>query len=316
MEKVNFEGWENSIRLANGTVELVATTAVGPRVVHLSAPGGPNLLGLDAELLGKVAEGDEWVNYGGHRLWHAPEITPRTYAGDNNPVAVSEVAGAVVLTQPIEPTNQIEKVTTLEIAPTTPVVKVGHTIINRGVWTIDVSPWALTVTAGGGRVILPHEPFAGHGEGDNYLPARPVVFWPFTDMSDSRYTWGKNFIQLRSDKALDSAQKLGLFSSEGWGAFAASNGDLLVIFIEPDNDGPDAYTDFGSNFETFTKGDFQELETLGPIATLDPNASATHYERWVIVKGANLPADDAGLGRVLPGVIADARKLADAAFPV
>lgn len=316
METVNYKGWDKSIRLSNGAVELVATTVVGPRVVHLSAAGGPNLLGLDADLLGKVATGDEWVNYGGHRLWHAPEITPRTYAGDNDPVTVSQDGGAVVLTQPVEPDNRIGKSISLEIASNSPVVKVGHTLVNKGVWPIEVSPWALTVTSGGGRVILPHEPFSGHGEGDNYLPARPVVFWPFTDMSDTRYTWGKNYIQLRSDKTIESPQKLGIFGSEGWGAFEASNGDLLVIFIEADKAGPGAYTDFGSNFETFTKGDFQELETLGPIAKLDPEASATHFERWVIVAGAKLPADDAGLTATMPAIIAKARAQADAAFPV
>jgi hypothetical protein len=316
MEKINHAGWQDSIKLSNGAVEVVTTTVVGPRVVHLAAVGSENLLGVDSELLGKVIEGEEWVNYGGHRLWHAPEIAPRTYAPDNGAVTVTEQGNAAVFTQAIEPLTGIEKAISLEVASNgSAVVRVGHTLTNRGVWPIEISPWALTVVAGGGRVILPHEPFSGHGENNNYLPARPVVFWPFTDMSDSRYTWGKNYIQLRSDAGIDTPQKLGIFGSEGWGAFAAANGDLLIIFIDPDPAGPEAYTDMGSNFETFTKGDFQELETLGPIEYLEPGDSASHEEIWVIVKGANLPADDASLAAALPEIVAQARATADAAFP-
>ena len=51
-------------------------------------------------------------------------------------------------------------------------VTVLHRLANRGLWDVDVSPWALTIMNGGGEVILPQEPCRSHD--DYLLPARPM----------------------------------------------------------------------------------------------------------------------------------------------
>ena len=315
MERINFHGWKDSVRLANDGVELVATTAVGPRIMHLAAPGRPNLLRVEESLKGKVGPADEWVNYGGHRLWHAPEVFPRTYAPDNAPVAVSNAGDALVLSQDTEPSTGIQKTLAVKLADSgLPAVRVEHRLANRNVWPVALAPWALTVVAPGGRVILPQPAYQAHGANNDYLPARPLVMWPFTEMADPRWTWGSRYIQLRADAEIDRPQKLGVYSCDGWGAYQAPSGDLLIIFVDPDPRGPAAFVDYGSNFETFTKGDFQELETLGPLTTLEPDEEAVYVERWVVLSGDGLPADDAGLAGALAPVIAQATDIVQRAF--
>lgn len=315
LERVNYEGWRGSIRLANGAVELVATTVVGPRIMHLSAAGGRNLFRVEESLKGTIAAGDKWVNYGGHRLWHAPEIFPRTYAPDNEAVQASTEGEKVVLKQATEPSTGIQKTMSVTVAGgSLPAALVEHRLTNRNVWPVSLAPWALSVVAPGGRVILPQARFQGHGEGNNFLPARPIVMWPFTDMTDSRWTWGARYIQLRTDASIDRAQKAGAYSDDGWGAYVSADGDLFVIFVEPDPRGPAAFTDMGCNFEAFTKADFQEMETLGPVASLQPGEDAVHVERWVVFPKADLPADDAGLAAKLPDLIAKAKSIGDNAF--
>src|SRR5690349_18597412 len=85
VEKTNFHGWSNSVRLSNGRVELIVTTDVGPRIIHFGFAGGENELATFPDMLGKTGE-SEWRVYGGHRLWHAPEDRTRTYVPDNSPV--------------------------------------------------------------------------------------------------------------------------------------------------------------------------------------------------------------------------------------
>jgi hypothetical protein len=85
IEKTEFGGWTNCLRLANDHAELVITLDVGPRVIsyhHL--PGGKNVLKTNSEELGKSGE-DVFMMRGGHRLWLAPE-DERTYFPDNSPV--------------------------------------------------------------------------------------------------------------------------------------------------------------------------------------------------------------------------------------
>ena len=85
LQKTPYGGWKNCIRLTNAEIELIATTDVGPRVIRLGFIGGQNLFKEWKDQLGKTGS-DKWVIYGGHRLWHAPEVMPRTYAPDNGPV--------------------------------------------------------------------------------------------------------------------------------------------------------------------------------------------------------------------------------------
>ena len=40
IETTAYMGLENCIKLSNGTVDIIATTAVGPRILFYGAPGG------------------------------------------------------------------------------------------------------------------------------------------------------------------------------------------------------------------------------------------------------------------------------------
>ena len=49
-----------------------------------------------------------------------------------------------------------------------------------------------------------------------------------------------------------------------------------------------SYPDYGSNCETYTAGDFMEVESLGPMEVLQPSESAIHRERWHLFEGMKL----------------------------
>ncbi|MCK7479038.1 MAG: hypothetical protein M0C28_18000 [Candidatus Moduliflexus flocculans] len=84
IEKTAFQGWPNCYRVSNGTVEFIATTDVGPRIISFGFIGGANLFFVREDFAGQTG-GSEWKNYGGHRVWHAPEDKVRTYEPDNAP---------------------------------------------------------------------------------------------------------------------------------------------------------------------------------------------------------------------------------------
>lgn len=280
IETVSYGGWNNCLRLSNDKVELIITTDVGPRVIRFGFIGGQNLLKEFDEQLG-VTEGDEWLSFGGHRLWHAPEVSPRTYAPDFDPVACVIDADTVTLTQVVEPSTGIEKVIEISLDQNNARVSLTHKLINRNLWAIEVSPWCLTVMAAGGRAIIPQENFIPHGDGpgETFLPARPIVIWPFTAMGDPRFTWGTKYIQMRQDESLQSKQKFGTANTLKWAAYALNN----ELFIKSFPYDPAAiYPDQGCNCEFFTMPGFLELETLGALARIEPNDCATHKETWAL----------------------------------
>ncbi len=294
MTRTAFAGWPNCVRLATADLELVATTDVGPRVVRFGFRGGPNLFKEYPEQQGRVG-GDEWRIYGGHRLWHAPEARPRTYAADNGPVAAEWDGATLRLRQSVEPTTGIEK--QIEITPdaAAPGFRVLHRIINRGPWDVELAPWALSVMAPGGRMIAPQEPFRAHSEW--LLPARPLVLWHYTDMSDPRWVWGRRYLQLRQDPTATTPQKAGFLNRRGWIAYALEGLLFVKRYSAIENAG---YPDFGCNTETFTNAEMLEVETLGPLARLAAGGgAATHEEHWSLHRVHTGDFSEAALDRAL-----------------
>jgi hypothetical protein len=297
VERVTYFNQPDCIRLSNGTVEVIVTTAIGPRVIRYGFVGGDNLLAELPDTTVKTELG-EWRPWGGHRLWTAPEHMPRSYSPDNGPVEATVDGATVRLVQPVEPRTGIVKELTVTLAATGTEVAVGHRLTNRGLWAIEAAPWALTIMNPDGTVIIPQEPYASHD--DALLPVRAMTMWAYTDLSDPRWTLGPRFIRLRTDGSRSGSQKIGVANKRGWAAYARGRQLFIKRYAWDESR---TYPDYGVNTEAYTAGTFIELETLGPMATLSPGSSADHQEKWSLVRDIDTSGDDEALERVLSPVL-------------
>lgn len=296
MEKVSFGGWSNAARLTNGKIEVIITGDVGPRVIRLGFNGGPNEFAEYHDQYGKTG-GQEWRIYGGHRLWHAPEDPVRTYWPDNFPVALVEINGGLRVTQPVEDTTGIEKQMDIQVAANSNHVHVVHRLTNRTLWSLEFAPWALSVMAPDGMAILPMPPRGEHPR--DLLPANRLILWPYTDMSDPRWTWGREYILLRQNRS-GAPQKIGASIPDGWVAYA--NGGRLFVKLFSYHANSD-YPDQGASVETFTNGDMLEVETLGPKAVVTPGSCVEHIEDWFLFENVTVPDGEAAVkANILPRV--------------
>ena len=277
-QEVAYGGWPNCLRLANGSIELIITTDVGPRVIRLGFVGGHNLFKEFEQDMGQTG-GDAWRPYGGHRLWHAPEAKPRTYAPDNSPIDFAWDGAILKLMQRTEPDTGIQKVMEIALAQDDH-VEVLHRLVNHNPWDVELAPWALTMMAQGGRAIYPQAPYRAHT--DYLLPARPLVLWHYTDMSDPRWTWGEKYIQFRQDPNAAKPNKVGFRNAPGWAAYVLKKNVFIKRYaLDPDG----AYPDFGCNTETFSNADMLEIETLGPMTCLaSDGGQVEHVEHWFLFK--------------------------------
>lgn len=108
MELVSYLGWPNCYRLANREVELVVTGDVGPRLIRFGFIGEDNEFAEFSDQVGQTG-GDQWRLYGGHRLWRAPEVIPRTYTPDNGPVEIRGDGNTLLAIQQVESSTGIQK---------------------------------------------------------------------------------------------------------------------------------------------------------------------------------------------------------------
>lgn len=283
MERIEYLGHKDCVRLTNGDVEVVAASGFGPRVLHYGFVGGTNLFGLFPDVEAETEMG-RWRAIGGHRLWIAPETKPASYAPDDRPVRVESLGDlGLRLTGPTDAAG-LEKSMALGLLPKGSEVEVRHRIVNRNPEPVEVAPWALTILEGG-TVVLPLEPYRSHA--DSVLPTQPLVLWPFTDLSDPRLKLEARAIRVTADSLSDAPTKIGLANRREWAGYLKD--DTLFVKRYPWLDGA-TYPDFGVNTEVFTKGSFMELESLGPLCRLAPGEAVDHVERWRLV--ANVGKDE------------------------
>lgn len=298
IEKTAWKGWPNCYRIANGEVELIVTSDVGPRIMRYAFQGGPNLFAEFAQELGKSGE-KEWMPRGGSRLWMAPEDKVKTYAADNGPIQV-KVNGAVLeATGPVEPATGLRKQIVIKLAPSGSHVEVIHHITNASGKALEYAPWVLTMMALNGIGISGFPPRGKHT--DVLTPTNPLVMWAYTNLSDKRWSFTRKYMLLRQDAKNEEPQKLGHFNAKTWGAYLL--GDTLFV-KRYQADPKKSYPDFGCSFETFTNAQFLELETLGPLTKVAPGGSVEHIERWSLHRNIRLSGwTDAELDRVLLPVL-------------
>lgn len=286
MEKISYGGWENCYRLANDTIELILTGDVGPRIIRFGFINHENMFKEFQDQLG-LTQTDEWLAFGGHRLWHAPEAFPRTYYPDVEPVLIQELDDGVIVTQKPEPTTGIQKQIKISLSENKPEVQLTHTLINHNLWAVETAPWALSVMAPGGVAILPLPPRGPHPE--FILPTASLSLWPYTNLNDPRWVLGERFILLKQDPEIAPPQKIGIFASDGWAGYVNFN----TLFIKSIPIQFDAiYPDLGVNFETFTNDEMLELESLGPIESIPPKGKIELQEHWTLVSDVKAPKSD------------------------
>jgi hypothetical protein len=293
LKNLEYGGWPNCLRLSDGKTEAVVTTDVGPRVIRFGFIGGPNVLREVPGELG-LRGGKRWRLYGGHRLWIAPELRERTGIPDNEPAPWSWNGKILTLATPADGRFRIRKEMRLSYSDGGS-LRVQHRLINEGRRSMELAPWAVTVMAPGGEAIVPQEPHVRHPKA--LLPVRPLVLWPYSNMSDPCWSWGAHAIRCRQSQLVHSPQKIGLLSRQGWMAYV-SNGQAFIKRhpVRPEGH----YPDLGCNVEIFVARDMLEMETLGPLKELEQGEHHDFEEVWMLRKVRGRP-DAAGLGRLAKG---------------
>lgn len=259
-----------------GDLLIGAAYEVGPRILYLASSKKPelNLFGILPDVGVQTSEGF-WRIYGGHRLWGSPEAKPRSYSLDDKPVRVEFNADTLTVYGNPEENNCIQKEIKVKANPGGG-VQVIHNIRNIGRWPIKLACWALSVMRKGGFAIIPIKPSKVDEEG--LLPDRHISLWPYTGLTDKRLSFTNEYLFIKQDPDVDKPVKIGANANPEWTAYWVNG----MIFIKQFHKVAGEYPDFGCNVEVYTNQDMLELETLGPLKTINPSESVQHVEVWKI----------------------------------
>lgn len=288
--EVRYKNFGRCLKIENAFAEVYVTLDIGPRVIRYALRGGANFFFEDRAravfhdekaMSDYYGRGAAWYIYGGHRIWISPESLPRCYYPDNTRVRYEITDAGVTFTPAPQRKNGVAMELTVALEEYGTQVTVTNSVTNIADEPQEFAVWALSVLTPGGLEIIPQN---RHNTG--LLGNRVMALWPYTDMSDKRVSWGKEYITLRQDKRAQTAFKLGMDNRRGWAAYAY-RGALFIKRLPFVEDA--VYPDGGMNFETYTCANFLEMESLSPLRTVEPGKRVDHVETWCILDDVKAP---------------------------
>ena len=279
--KTTYPNFGNCVRIYNDVAELFVTLDFGPRVIHYSMLGAPNMMFTNERQV-NIKRGEDfdrvfypgasWNIYGGNRLWVSPEVMPDTFYPDHDPVDFGPVPNGAVFTCQPQIHNKVQLSVQVSLDEGSSRAFLAYTVKNTDSIRKSMAAWSVTAVDAGGREIIP-QPTVKKG----VLPNRLVSLWDYSDMTDPRIYWGKSFIVIKHDPGIAKPVKIGINNVDGWACYI-NKGQCFVCRYDHDPAG--VYHDFGVSYESFANGDYLEMESVGPLRQIAPGKSTIHHEVW------------------------------------
>ena len=317
LEKTQYRGW-NVYKLTNGIVSLMVAPDIGGRAIQLQL-GDQEFFFVNPDLAGKVLPESEnnlksgWANYGGDKVWPAPEGWMNDSQWPSIPYyvldgskfesgVVKEAADevAVRVTSPPDPRSGVQFVRTYHVYAGTTRVTVDQVMRNISRRQIRWGIWHLIQNDAADA----NDPSKPNPELYMYVPLNPHTLFPngfYNPYGDSRHPSyevidGGRMLRIHY---LYRVGKVAADSSAGW--YAVVNGQKSIGFVEsfktfpglayPDdasveswNDGPGTIS--RGPWDQVLPDDpkktpyFLESEVLSPFATLDPGEEYEFTVHW------------------------------------
>jgi hypothetical protein len=329
LEKTQYKGW-NVYRLTNGIISLFVAPEIGGRAIQLQL-GDQEFFFVNQDLAGKVLPAEQnnvkagWANYGGDKVWPAPEGWMNDNEWPSIPYYVldgskfkAEVVTetpaevAVRVTSPEDPRTGVQFVRTYHVYAGTTRLKVDQVMRNISRRQIRWGIWHLIQN----EAADVHDPKKPNPELYMYVPLNPHSMFPegyykpYGDVRHPSYEVIEGGRMLRIHY-LYRVGKTGADSSAGW--FAVVNGQKNIGFVEnfkyfpgaeyPDNASVESWNDGPGTiarrpFDQTLADDpkqtpyFLESEVLSPYAQLDSGEEYSFPVYWSPTRVPN-PVRDA-----------------------
>jgi len=272
IERIRYFEWDDCLRLVNGSIELIVPRGFGIRILHFGFMGRRNEFAVFPQ--GSHADQDDWLLYGGHRLWTAPE-SPESKRPDNDPVRIGELKNGLRVTQATDFESGLMKEIEVLLHPSRPMAAIRHRALNLGQSIQKIALWGISALVPGGTGVLPLP--KPENEQNGLTAHGSIAIWPYSNLGDGHISFDERFVLLRSPTR--QRQKVGVACTEGWGAYLHDGHLFLKSFVHQTTA---SYPDRGSSAEIYCDQQLIELESLGPLVDLAPGGTLEHQEAWLL----------------------------------
>ena len=181
----------------------------------------------------------------------------------------------------------IRKSIEVQLHPDRPALTLRHAVRNDRSKPIEIAAWAITQLNLGGIAV---GPLRTTSIVNHHRPDRQLVLWPYTTWQDERLFADDDNVWVDAQPG-EEALKIGLLA-RGWLGYLRSGVFFLKRF-DPQLELP--HPDLNTNAQVYCNDRFIELESLAPLAVLEPGQSSMHVETWEIYRDVDVPQSIEGL---------------------
>lgn len=282
----DYKGFGKCLYMTNGTVDIIASLDIGPRILRYGYVGEDNIFIADTEnkcivhqtsdeLKSYYGEEHYYCTYGGHRIWQAPEVHPKSHYPDNFPIEHEILENGVRLIAPVQFRNNIQSSITLTFRGEGTEIDLHQEIKNTSRFSQDLALWSITMCATGGVAITRRNTMSLPGS-----PNMNIALWSHANFINGTTFIGNKYITVVQPDG--PAIKFGLKLEHGDTYYV--NGDTVFKKEFKPNYPYGNYPDWNSNFETYSCKFFTELEFLSEYTKLAPQQSVALDESWSLCR--------------------------------
>ena len=277
--------------LENDHLRVDYLLEAGPRLARLILAGSTDNLLAEVPDVHWPTPWGEYHLRGGHRVAIAPEALGLSYVPDDNDLVVEDVPGGVRLIRPTEIGSGVSKSIEIQLQPDRPALTLRHAVCNDRSEPIEIAAWSITQLALGGIAVAP---WRTASVVNYHRPDRHLTLWPYTSWRDERLLVDDDYVWITA-RPEPQELKIGVLAG-GWlgylrsGVFFVKRFDPQLGLLHPD---------LNTNAQLYCHDRFIELETLAPLAVLEPGQSSVHVETWEIYRDIDVPPSIEGLSQLI-----------------
>ncbi len=285
VSRVAYHGWKDCYRLSNAQADLVFVPQIG-RIMRYGMLGGPNMLWENGDLAGRTADpaAKDWTNFGGDKLWPAPQERsgwPPDPDIDSAECAVEELPGHHLrVTGRASKKFGIRFIREIAMERQGPGVTIINTMENTSGRPVEWSVWEVA------QVDDPAWAEISSGQASGL----PHGFHTFDDPSVLQRGFAIKGSQPRGGASIQlvrDPKKSGKIGTDAPSQWARARVKDFVFAIMGERESNAAYPDKGCLQEIYSNPDplkYMELELLSPIRMLKPGEKAAFTTRWRLEK--------------------------------
>lgn len=277
--------------LQNDHLRLEYLAEAGPRLVRLILAGATDNLLAEAPDTHWTTPFGEYSLRGGHRVALAPEALELSYVPDDQGLLIEELPLGVRLIGPTEAASGIRKSIEIQLPPDRPVITLRHAVRNDRAEPIEIAAWAISLLPPGGYAVAPLRTTTLL---NRHRPDRQLVLWPYASWQDERLFADDDYVWIDAQPC-PAELKIGVLA-RGWLGYLRSGVFFLKRF---DPQLEQLHPDLNTNVQLYCNSHYIELETLAPLAVLEPGQSSVHVETWEIYRDVDVPHSIEGLGELI-----------------